>query len=226
MEKIKFPSNTPKDLYEKSTLIPTWLKNMNPEIELIEGRIIRFDLFPGPRIGFIEMDCDYKYKGNIYNERFFLLGKSVYIIVLYKTENSDLYTILVKQPRIGCGELVLEYPAGMVDDSTDYKGTAVRELEEECGIIAKENELQEITDFLYSSQTLSDDNAKVYLLIRSETLENLMKMQNQTFGADEDEVITLHVTKLNDVLNVSKDLITITSTLHILEQIKNGEIII
>ena len=224
MEKIKFPDDTPKELFEKSTLIPTWLKNMSPEIELIEGRIIKFDLFLGPRIGFIEMDCDYKYKGKQYNERFFLLGRSVYITVLYKTEDSQLYTILVKQPRIGCGELVFEYPAGMVDDSTDYNGTAVRELEEECGIIAKEEELIEISDFMYSSQTSSDDNAKVYLIIRNETLENIMKMQNQTFGADEDEVITLQVTKFDDVLKLTKDLITTTTTLHIQELIKNGKL--
>ena len=222
MEKIKFPPDTNKKLFEESTLIPTWIENMSPEIELIEARIIRFDLFPGPRIGFIEIDADYKYKGETLNDRFFLLGKSVYIVVIFKTEKEELYTILVKQPRIASGELVLEFPAGMADDSTDYKGTAIRELEEECGIIAKEEELIELSDFMYTSPTLSDDNAKVFLLIRNETYENLMKMQNQLYGADEDEVIRLQVTKLEDVIQTSNDLITVTSALTIQERIKDG----
>jgi ADP-sugar diphosphatase len=209
---------------EKSTLIPNWLKKLDKEIKISELRIINFDLFPGPRIGFIEMDADYTWRGKNMNERFFLCGRSVYIVVLFVVENNDIYTVLVQQPRIGCGQMSLEFPAGMVDDSTDYRGTAIRELKEECGIEAIDDELVEISDFKYSFPAMCDDNAKVYVVQKRETLENLKKMENQCFGADEDEVITLKLYKLEDVEKAVSEGITLCVSMELNEKISTGEL--
>ena len=226
MNKVKFCVDCSEEIFKKSTLVPDWINRISKEVDLVEARIIGLDLFPGPRIGFVEIDADYIFENKKYNEHFFLLGRSVYIIVLYKTENNEFYTILVQQPRIGSGKSILEYPAGMVDDSRDYRGAAIRELEEECGIIAKEEELIEVTDFVFTSAYVSDDNAKVFMVIRNETLDNLKKKEGSCFGADEDEVITLKVVKLNEVENITNDSVTIYSTMKLKEEIEKGNIIL
>ena len=224
MEKVVLPQNAPLEALSKSSLIIDWLSRISKEIDLIEARVVDINMF-GKRVGFVEIDADYIWKGEKRNERFFLSGKSVFIVVLFKTEkSSSYYTVLVKQPRIACGKQLLEFPAGMADDSTDYKDVAIRELEEECGIIADDKELNELSDFLNTSQLICDDMAKVFFIVKNETLENVKKFENKTFGADEDEVITLKIHKLDDVPYLTEDIVTKCAALELLNMIKEGKL--
>lgn len=224
MEKVVFPQNAPLEALSKSSLIKDWISRLSKEIDLIEARVVDVSMF-GRRVGFVEIDADYLWKGEKRNERFFLSGKSVFIAVLFKTEDpNNYYTVLVKQPRIACGKQLLEFPAGMTDDSTNYREVAIRELEEECGIVADDCELNELDDFLNTSQLISDDMAKVFFVVKNESLENVKKLENTTFGADEDEVITLKVHKLEDVPYLTEDLVTKCAALELLNMKKDGKL--
>ena len=52
-------------------------------------------------------------------------------------DNQD-YVYLVEQFRYPYGEIVMEIPAGKIDDNEDYLSCAIRELQEETGIMAKD----------------------------------------------------------------------------------------
>lgn len=225
MEKIKYPEGAPMDLFKASTLIPNWLASISKDIELIEGRIINIDLFPGPRIGFLEIEACYKFEGKQYTERFFLSGKGIYIIPLLKCiEDGEIYTTLVKQPRVALGDFTFELPSGMADDSTNYKYIAVKELEEECGLIAKEDELESVTDFLFTTPHLSDDYVKAYYYTRALHLSEIQKLEGQHHGADEDEQISLKIIKLNEFSKYVNEGYSSLACLACIRKIKSGEI--
>lgn len=61
------------------------------------------------------------------------------ILVALFCDDGHCYILLNDQPRVPVGMVsVLELPAGMLDDDTNtVEGTAVRELEEECGIAVR-----------------------------------------------------------------------------------------
>jgi len=222
---IVYPKDARKDLLDQSTLISKWIKRVNQQFVIKKIVIESIDLFPGPRIGFIELTVDYLYLNHSYKERFVLSGKAVSIVLLAKVpENGLIYTLLVEQPRLGVGKLVKEFPAGMVDDSEDYKGVALKELEEECGIVAEGDELVQIGDFLYSDPSSVDDSSVFFIYKRNMSLEELDGLNNRVKGDGYDEQITTHVIPLTDVPNTSSDLVTISMAYQCIDMIKEGKI--
>lgn len=58
----------------------------------------------------------------------------------------EKWVIMTSQPRVAAGSLeFLELPAGMVDGST-FTGTAAKEIEEEVGLVIKEDELINLSE--------------------------------------------------------------------------------
>ncbi len=76
--------------------------------------------------------------------------------VLYEENDKILF---VKQYRYAYGECVLEIPAGKIDPKEDPKETALRELEEETGIRAKDAELLYV---IYPSPGYTDERIYLY----------------------------------------------------------------
>lgn len=61
--------------------------------------------------------------------------------------DKEAYAILTVQPRIATGSLgFVELPAGMMDDNNNFAGVAAREIEEELGMVIKQEELVSLTD--------------------------------------------------------------------------------
>ena len=57
-----------------------------------------------------------------------------------------LFRSLTVQPRIPAGSLSFaEIPAGMLDDSGTFAGAAAKEIEEETGLLVKQDELVDMT---------------------------------------------------------------------------------
>lgn len=65
----------------------------------------------------------------------------------------EKFVILTVQPRIAAASLALsELPAGMLDGSGAFAGTAAREIEEETGLIVPENDLINMSELALADE--------------------------------------------------------------------------
>lgn len=97
------------------------------------------------------LDREYVYKGKILNLRRDDIvlpdgNKSVREIVEHGGGSAvlcvkDGKVLLVRQYRYAYGKALWEIPAGKINAGEDPRETAVRELEEECGIVAEDMQL-------------------------------------------------------------------------------------
>jgi ADP-sugar diphosphatase len=103
----------------------------------------------------------------------------------------------------------------MDDENHSIKGTAVKEMEEECGIIVNAKELIDLTQLAFEDSPLSgvplsqggcDEVMRLLYLEKSATREELENMKNRLTGLrQEGEVITLRVVPYEHVWKVSGD---------------------
>jgi ADP-sugar diphosphatase len=160
----------------------------------------------------------------------FLRGHAVTILVaLICAETNTTYSLLVDQPRVPIGQAsVLELPAGMLDDDTQtIHGTAVKELQEECGISIQPKDLVNLTQLIHAPQhglALSaggcDEQCQFLYLEKMVTQKQLEAMKGRLTGLREHgEVITLRVVPIEDVWRVSMDVKAMVA-LFLLEQLR------
>jgi ADP-sugar diphosphatase len=150
----------------------------------------------------------------------FLRGNAVSVLVALFCEDS-CYSLLVEQPRIPLGHASCwELPAGMMEGDS-IVGTAVMELEEECGIHIDPHELVDLTALscqlavdqghlpeagIATSPGGCDEMVRFLYLERLVTREELEAMKDRLTGLREQgEVITLRVVPMEDVWKVSGD---------------------
>jgi 8-oxo-dGTP pyrophosphatase MutT (NUDIX family) len=229
---VLYPENAPAELLEKSLLVPLWRESIDPGVMIESGEVKGMDLFPGPRIGFMEMDVRYQVSGNSHSERVILSGCSVSMVVLVRCiDDPVLYTIIVRQPRIGRGIISYEFPAGFVDDSRDFREAAVRELQEECGVSVSPDELIDLGELLTGEghqllpfPEVFGEKTSAYLLILTKTREEIAAMDGQLGGVDDEEQIFLQLIPFNDVLRLSSDAMTLAITYMVNRLIRESKI--
>ncbi|MBA0740412.1 hypothetical protein Gogos_013614 [Gossypium gossypioides] len=138
----------------ESSLFRQWLKNLECEngilangyMTLTQVLIQGVDMF-GKRIGFLKFKADIidKGTGKKVPGIVFARGPAVTVLILLESEGTT-YAVLTEQVRVPTGRVVLELPAGMLDDDKgDFVGTAV---EEEIGIQLKLEDMVDLTAFL------------------------------------------------------------------------------
>ncbi|XP_062085977.1 nudix hydrolase 14, chloroplastic-like [Humulus lupulus] len=119
-----------------SSLFKQWLKNIESETGILSGSDLSLeqvliqgvDMF-GKRIGFLKFKADVldKSTGKKVPGIVFARGLAVAILILLDSED-ETYAVLTEHVRVPIGRLVLELPAGMLDDDEgDIVGTAVRD---------------------------------------------------------------------------------------------------
>ncbi|XP_062112707.1 nudix hydrolase 14, chloroplastic-like, partial [Humulus lupulus] len=119
-----------------SSLFKQWLKNIESETGILSGGDLSLeqvliqgvDMF-GKRIGFLKFKADVldKSTGKKVPGIVFARGPAVAILILLDSED-ETYAVLTEQVRVPIGRLVLELPAGMLDDDEgDIVGTEVRD---------------------------------------------------------------------------------------------------
>ncbi|XP_021286895.1 nudix hydrolase 14, chloroplastic isoform X1 [Herrania umbratica] len=144
----------------ESSLFKKWLKNLesesgilaNGDMTLTQVLIQGVDMF-GKRIGFLKFKADIidKGTGKKVPGIVFARGPAVAVLILLESDG-ETYAVLTEQARVPTGRLVLELPAGMLDDDKgDFVGTAVREVEEEIGIQLNLEDMVDLTAFLEPS---------------------------------------------------------------------------
>lgn len=145
--------------------------------EFIETTISRQELFKGKIIDLVVDQVRLPSGESSTRELIFHSGA---VALLALTNEEEI--ILVKQYRKPLEQVMLEIPAGKIDETdSHHRETAKRELEEETGYQA------EVLDFLMSFATSPGFANEVIHLYRA---EGLIKVENP-LPQDEDELIEL-----------------------------------
>lgn len=226
---VDFRVEADEEMLRKSGLLRNWEGRIDGSIEVGDVVVETVDVFPGPRIGF--MECTVRYRQNSVGgkENFLLSGGSVSMVLLIRCGDEDSYqTLLVRQPRLGAGILTYEFPAGMVDDSEDFRGVALREVEEECGLKLGEDELIDLNPILekcyYSYPCLIDEWYHIFVGKLKMSKEQMNKINGRKGGVDEEEQITQHFFPFDDVWKLSTDTATIAIYSVVQKLLKEGKI--
>jgi 8-oxo-dGTP pyrophosphatase MutT (NUDIX family) len=226
---ISYPSEGPLDQLRASPLINRWASALDPRFNITKVDVVSFDSF-GSRIGYVQLDVFYSVNGISHQERIILTGKSVMVAVVLKAyETSELYSVLVHQPRLGCGKLTFEFPAGMTDDFQDYRAVGARELREEIGLECRPDELIPLSElfrpdrpFNYIETSHYDEGTYFFLVKKEMPLAEIQRFEGKHCGADQDEQIVLRVAKFEDVWRLSDEPATLAAQLMVRDLIRRG----
>jgi len=133
-------------------------------------------------------------------------GESVVIVPMFTCpENKEIYTLMVKQHRIGDGDYNLEFPAGSTNSTEDdLKVIALQELQEELHINVSPEELRPLASGPISiNPGLSDDSVYFFYFERKVPLAFLKEMDGRKTGCPEDcEYISVKLLKMSEVSNI------------------------
>ncbi|TPX72271.1 hypothetical protein SpCBS45565_g00666 [Spizellomyces sp. 'palustris'] len=187
------------------------------------------DYFKSGKVGFVKFRTDVKWSdagdGRIPGV-VFSRGGAVAILVIIKANNpqtaddEEERVVLTVQPRIPIASLAFsEIPAGMLDGERKFAGAAARELEEECGIQIREDELLDLTDLtfgmgtdlrnvgVYPSPGGSDEFIKLLLCRKQLPIEDIRRLEGRKGGLrEEGERIDVKLVKLKDLWRSTRDM--------------------
>ncbi|XP_062147019.1 nudix hydrolase 14, chloroplastic isoform X3 [Alnus glutinosa] len=175
-----------------SSLFKQWLRNLQSETGILADNamslkrvLIQGVDMFGERIGFL------KFKADIFDKE---TGKKV---------------------RVPVGRLILELPAGMLDDDKgDFVGTAAREVEEETGIHLNLEDMVDLTAFLdpvtgcrvFPSPGGCDEEISLFLYRGHVDKEIIMQLQGKETGLrDHGELIKVRVVPYKNLWRMTAD---------------------
>ena len=178
-----------------------WQKQIQAlKISVEQVEIQDVDYF-GTRVGFLKFKAVCKYEdGTTLPGIVFSRGESVAILVVVQTPSTK-YVVLVEQIRIAVGKPVLELPAGMMDDNDSITGVAVQELQEECGITLKHENLIEMAR-LSPSPGACDEFITIFKTTIDMSDEDALSLHGKLSGLrDHGERIQLNLVSFDDLYN-------------------------
>jgi len=175
----------------------------NLDQSLLDVQSIRIDAvkwfcnpkIPDPdKLGFLymEMSATDRRNGKPVPGVIFLRGDSVAVYIRIIVEDKK-YVVLTRQIRGPYGKIFDEIPAGMMDACRCFSGVAIKEIQEETGLIAPSiNCLKELGEPIVPSAGGCDEKIRLYFWETSIEPEHMEEMKSKIFGAvDENESIQL-----------------------------------
>jgi ADP-sugar diphosphatase len=203
-----------------TTLFKNWLSNLDPSFDLRAITIQSVDRFTPTRIGFIKFVADITRNGVRIPGIIVLRGSAVAVLlVITDSDSGEQYTIIVQQPRVSTGKIFLEIPAGMTDGDGNLRGVAIKELEEECGLSARQEDLIDMTELaygpaepgVYMSPGLVDEYIVLFLWRLTLPHARITELEGKLGGEDDHEQIVLRIVRLADVWKRCPDNKTLAS---------------
>jgi ADP-sugar diphosphatase len=206
------PAPEPDDAI-RHQLVTDWLSSLDPSLDLQSVELQSVDRFSTGRIGFIKLKSTTLRNGVPVPGIVQLRGGAVALLLQIRdSETGDLWTVLTRQPRVPTGRLLLEIPAGMVDGSGNVRGVAIKELEEECGLVARPDDLIDLTELaygpgagVYTDCGLLDEKIRLFLWRTVMTHEQLSALNGKIGGDSPHEQITLRLIKFEELWRATAD---------------------
>lgn len=193
-----------------SAQFKNWLASMDRERFTVKSvHIQSVDMF-GPKVGFIKLKADVvSQDGKFIPGIVFIRGGSVGILPVFHCEGKN-YAVVTVQPRVPTGQFnFVEIPAGMLDGSGNFGGTAAKELKEELELTVSEAELTDLTSLagcpegMFLSPGGSDEVMRLFAFCRTVSNDELVAMNGRYTGVlAEGETITLSIVALEDIASI------------------------
>ncbi|KAJ3257921.1 hypothetical protein HK103_004212 [Boothiomyces macroporosus] len=139
----------------------------------------------GSRIGFVKFKVDMTWlDGTPLPGIVFCRGDAVAILVIL--QSADLKkVVMVQQPRLPIGSMGFsELPAGMLDDSNSFVGTAAQELKEETGLVIEHDELVHLNT-LAPSPGGCDEYLGLYYVEKEMETSEILELEGKVCGLRE-----------------------------------------
>ncbi|CAM0135689.1 hypothetical protein VKS41_005352 [Umbelopsis sp. WA50703] len=206
------------------------------DIKINSIQVQNVDYFGGGKPGFVKFKADVELteSGKKVPGIVFMRGGAVSVLIVLRAsddkEKGDrvLFTL---QPRVPVPSAQLpELPAGMLDGSGSFSGTAAQEIEEETGLKIKEDELVDMTELaygdkwrgVYPSAGGSDEFLRLFYCAKSLPTKEIDELEGKLTGLREHgEAITLKLVKLEDAWKLSPDA-KLLSSLALLDALKRS----
>ena len=234
---VQLPDELSAEQLQKFPALQTWLSSLTKSLRQQEQPSHPFhetpyalrsiivqscDFFGNGRLGFVKLKADVSNNnGDNLPGSVFLRGGSVAMLLILQSNSSDEeHVVLTIQPRIAAGSLgFVELPAGMLDDSGNFSGTAAKEIREETGLEIGEEDLVNMTDLVFKeraeNQSSDEDHLQkgvypspggcdefitIFVARKRMSAEEIERMKGKLTGLrEEGEKITLKICRLSDV---------------------------
>jgi ADP-sugar diphosphatase len=136
----------------------------------------------------------------------FLRGDSVAILIVLRTRKGD-YAALVESamPAIGKASYV-QLPAGMMDEESDARQVAAREMEEETGLRPPSAEGLMDLGKVYPSPGACDESIRLFACEIRSSERHIASLQGRATGLEhENERLRLKIVRLDSLCSSTED---------------------
>jgi ADP-sugar diphosphatase len=210
-----------------------WCRNLDDELALLAVDVQAVTKFGG-RIAFMTIEAFIKDKlDNNISTTVFLRGPSVVILMILRDEFGDPFVVLTRQARPAVGRAnITELIAGTLDGSKKITGRAIKEVEEETGLVIEEQDLFDLVKMIYgpdcpgitATPGASDELFLPFACVKQMTREKIESMNNLLAGLrEEHERIIVLIKPLLPISDLVKELPDSKSlmTLMLFDQVWN-----